>query len=155
MSRPAPKPICKLDHHSQAREFHRHAKEFREASVRLSGKTPFLYHPSFYCILHSIELALKAALAFSGVTKKTLASRELGHDLGALVKEVFKMNAIDKEALGSRQWQIIQWGGSDYKSKCFEYPELPSSGATAPIGLWTEIADVLIQQVTHKLNDTV
>src|SRR5438552_2304104 len=124
-------------HRTLATEFLKHAKEFQDAAKRLSTTKPFLYHPTFYCVLHSIELSLKAHLALSGFPKRCL--KLLGHDLGAIVSEAHKAQAIP--FLDSFARKAIKWGGKDYSKKCFEYPELMVS--THPIGRWLEIADVL------------
>jgi len=74
---------CKL-----GKQFLSHAVEFIRASQRLRSQKPFLYHPTFYCALHGLELALKSHLAADGFSKARLAGRKLGHDLDSLLTHV-------------------------------------------------------------------
>lgn len=126
-------------HSDLAREFIQHAEEFRQAAERLHSRMPFLYHPTFYMALHSIELGLKAYLAGAGVGKRRLASRDFGHDLGALVAEAHDAGAIP--FLNAHDRKMITYGGKNYSKKCFEYPEFMVS--TLPIGQWLRIAEAL------------
>ncbi len=130
--------------HDFACDLLRHAEAFREAAIRLHAAEPFLYHPTFYCALHAIELGLKTHLAFHGFSKKQL--RDLGHNLGALVTE-----AHDKELipfLDGHQRKAITFGGKSYSKKCFEYPEFIVS--TLPIGRWLQFAELLTFHASSK-----
>lgn len=126
-----------------AQEFLRHAMEFRDAAVRLYNCKPFLFHPTFYCALHSIELALKAHLAHAGFGPRKLASRALGHDLSALLETATTEGTLDNADLDAFDRKAISWGGKNYSKKCFEYPEFMIS--THPIGKWLLIARKLIK----------
>src|SRR6266540_5806982 len=68
-----------------ANEFLDYAVEFAAASERLHAHKPYLLHPTFYCAIHSVELALKSYLAAHGFTKSCLASRAFGHNLSHLL----------------------------------------------------------------------
>jgi hypothetical protein len=126
-----------------AQELLRHAIVFRDAAVRLSDRKPFLFQPTFYCVLHSIELALKAHLAHAGFRQRELASRGLGHDLDALLQAATKEGCLDRSNLDAFDRKAISWGGKDYSKKCFEYPE--SMVSTHPIGRWLLIGRKLIK----------
>jgi hypothetical protein len=126
-----------------ALEFLRHAGEFQDAADRLCKCKPFLFHPTFYCALHSIELALKAHLAYAGFRLSELRSKTLGHDLGALLQAASRKGILDKSTLDTFDRKAISWGGKDYSKKCFEYPEFMVS--TYPIGRWLLIARKLIR----------
>lgn len=125
-----------------ARELLNHAKGYRDASRRLVDGKPFLFHPTFYCAIHSVELAIKAHLAVAGVSKKRLSARELGHNLAALLKEAEKLKIADTLQLDCHDRHNISLGSRDYSGKCFEYPELLYS--TFPIGVWLQWADNVI-----------
>jgi hypothetical protein len=125
-----------------AKNFLRDALEFRDAAVRLYDRKPFLFHPTFYCVLHSIELALKAHLAYAGFSQRKLASKTFGHDLAALLKAATSEGALDQSTLDTFDRKAIAWGGKDCSKKCFEYPEFMVS--THPIGKWLFIARKLI-----------
>ena len=126
-----------------AQEFLRHAMEFRDAAVRLYDCKPFLFHPTFYCALHSIELALKAHLAHAGFGPRKLASRALGHDLRALLEAATTKGTLENSDLDAFDRKAISWRGKDYSKKCFEYPEFMVS--THRIGKWLLIARKLIK----------
>src|SRR6266496_1360218 len=117
-----------------ARDFLQHSVEFRDAAARLYDHKPFLFHPTFYCVLHSIELALKSHLAYAGFGLSELRSRTLGHDLDALLQAASKEGTLDKSALDVFDRKAISWGGKDYSKKCFEYAEFMVS--THRIGKW-------------------
>jgi len=85
---------------------------------------------------------LKAHLALSGFSKRRLASRALGHDLGALVSEAYIANAIP--FLDPHARKAICFGAEDYSKKCFEYPEFMVS--TLPVNRWLQIAEKLIER---------
>jgi hypothetical protein len=125
-----------------AKDFLRHAVEFRDAALRLHDHKPFLFHPTFYCVLHSIELALKAHLAQTGFSKRTLSSKALGHNLGALLTAASRERVLDKSRLDALDRKAIAWGAKDYSKKCFEYPEFMVS--THPIRKWLLIARKLV-----------
>ena len=133
--------------HKLAQGLLRHADEFRRAAERLSAEEPFLYHPTFYTVLHSIELGLKTHLALVGYTKKQLASKALGHNLGALVSEGHKSGAIPFLDAPSRR--AITTNGKSYSEKCFEYPEFMVS--TLPIGRWLRFAELLTSQAQLRV----
>ena len=126
-----------------SQEFLDHALDFRDAAARLCEDTPFLYHPTFYCVLHSIELALKAHLSCVGTSKRELASKKLGHNLASLVNMAAEKGTLDTATVNAHARKAIAWGGKDYSKKCFEYPEFMLS--TLPIGRWLVIAGRVIK----------
>jgi len=133
-----------------AQEFLRHALEFRDAADRLwDRKQRFLFHPTFYCALHCIELALKAHLAYAGFGLQKLRSRTLGHDLDALLQAAMKEGTLEKSGLNTSDRRAISWGGKDYSKKCFEYPEFMVS--THRIGTWLLIARKLIKSANDLI----
>ena len=119
-----------------------HAKEFRDAGSRLAKSKTFIFHPTFYCAIHSVELAIKAHLALAGLPKRTLSSKGLGHNLAALLKEAERQSIQDELQLDSHDRRNISLGSRDYSGKCFEYPEILYS--TFPIGVWLGWADKVI-----------
>jgi hypothetical protein len=136
-----------------AHDFLRHAVEFHDAAVRLHERRPFLFHPTFYCVLHSIELALKAHLAHAGFARSKLASKALGHNLAALLKAASDAGTLDASSLDMFDRKAIVWGGKDYSKKCFEYPEFMVS--THPIGKWLQIARKLTRNAESVITPKV
>ena len=134
-----------------AQDFLQHSVEFRDAAARLYDRKPFLFNPTFYCVLHSIELALKAHLAYAGFRPSELRSKTLGHNLDALLQAASREGTLDKSALDAFDRKAIAWGGKDYSKKSFEYPEFMVS--THPIGKWLLIARKLINSA-HDLITT-
>src|SRR5204863_7319043 len=100
-----------------------HAVEFVDACERLHDRKPFLFHPTFYCVLHGIELALKSHLAAAGYTMSRLAKRSLGHNLSSLLTEALKCSDSLRTRLDGRGQRAIKIGSRSYAGKCFEYPE--------------------------------
>lgn len=127
-----------------------HAKEFRDAGSRLAMSKPFIFHPTFYCAIHSVELAIKAHLALAGLTKRKLSSKGLGHNLAALLEETEKQNIQDALQLDSHERRSISLGSRDYSGKCFEYPEILYS--TFPIGIWIGWADKVIDGFPKQMS---
>lgn len=125
-----------------ARNLLDHAKQFRDASIRLSNNEPFIFHPTFYCVIHSLELAIKAHLAFVGISKKKLSSKGLGHNLAALIKEVEVRNMQDSLQLNDLDRLNISQGSKNYAGKCFEYPEDP--GITFSCDIWHDWTNKVI-----------
>lgn len=124
-----------------AAEFLQHATEFVEAGGRLyRSAPPFLLHPTFYCVAHGVELALKSYLAAHGYSKKQLASRQFGHDLASLLNEALRWGTLQSRISPANQRTVSQ-SGKSYSRKAFEYPELLS---TAGIGNWLSLADTLL-----------
>ena len=130
-----------------AQEFLTHAVEFRDAAKRLASASPFLFHPTFYCVLHAIELALKSHLAAVGYSKRNLASKALGHNLGGLLKAALESGALGHSTLDKFDRKAITWGAKDYSAKCFEYPEFMVS--THPIEKWLLIARKIIHSAEN------
>ena len=137
-----------VDMRTLAQSYAGHAKEFFDAAERLSLSTPYLFHPTFYCAIHSIELAIKAHLANIGVTKKELTSRDLGHNLTSLLREAGKRGIMKMLNLNSREIKSISFGSTDYAGKCFEYPE--GMYSTLPVGIWLKIADKIISGIPQS-----
>jgi len=121
-----------------AYEFLRHAKEFLDAAARLKEGKPFLSHPTFYCVLHSIELSLKTHLAHAGFARAKLASKAYGHNLAELLKAADASGTLGRSSLNAFDRRAIVFGAEDYAKKCFEYPEFMVS--TYSIGKWLCIA---------------
>ncbi len=76
-----------------------YAKEFLDAATRLQKPKPFLRHPTFYCVLHCIELSLKAHLAHAGFTRRKLASKAYGHNLAELLNAADANGSLHKASL--------------------------------------------------------
>jgi hypothetical protein len=133
----------RADQRLLAQEFLAHAVEFVDAAERLWRKKPFLFHPTFYCVLHGVELALKSHLAAAGYSKRQLASKALGHSLASLLTNALKSDGSLQTRLNARDQRAIKIGAKSYFKKRFEYPEL--SVTTLPIGQWIQIARKLIQ----------
>ena len=128
-----------------ARELVRHPSQFHTAAERLSKTKPPLFHPPFYCVLHAIELGLKAHLSLAGFSKRCL--KLLGHDLAALVSEAHAVDAISfLDGLARKQ---ITWGGRQYMTKDFEYPE--KMVQTHPIGRWLQISREVISNAESRI----
>jgi hypothetical protein len=131
-----------------ANEFLDHATEFVDASERLYARQPFLLHPTFYCAIHGVELALKSYLAAHGYTKSRLASRDFGHNLSRLLTEAFSCGDLQSH-LSVRDQRTITASGKSYSRKAFEYPELVT---TVGIGNWRGVARKLICHARRKVN---
>lgn len=127
----------------------KHAKEFRDASSRLAQFKTFIFHPTFYCAIHSIELAIKAHLALAGVPKRLLSSKDLGHNLDELLKEANRHSIQDALQLDFQDIRNISLGSRAYSGKCFEYPEILYS--TFPIDIWLDWADNVIEGCEKKM----
>lgn len=135
-------------------EFRDHAVEFVDACERLHAEKPFLFHPTFYCVLHGIELALKSHLAAAGYTASRLAKRSLGHDLSSLLAEALKCGGTLQTQLHGQDQRAIKIGSRSYAEKCFEYPEFLGT-TTLPIGQWIGIARRLIRYADQQINPKV
>lgn len=127
-----------------------HSTQFLNAARRLSQGKPFLFKPTFYCAIHSIELALKGHLAHKGFTAAHLRHREFGHNIDRLLEEAIADGSVDNQIVNFFDQQAIKWGSEDYAGKCFEYPELMYS--TYPIGKWIRIAENLNRGLSEKLS---
>ena len=132
-----------------ASDFLDHAVEFARASERLASKKQFLLHPTFYCALHAIELALKSHLAAAGYTKSHLAGRELGHNLDRLFTQARKCGHVVDAQLVPTVERTIKNGSRSYTRKSFEYPELFVT--TVHIQRWIAIASRIICSADQKL----
>ena len=132
-----------------AEEFLDHSIQFCDAAQRLIKGKPFIFKPTFYCAIHSIELALKGHLVLSGFTASNLRNREYGHNISRLLDKAIVDEAVDEKVVDFFDQQAIKWGSEDYAGKCFEYPETMYS--TYPIGKWTLIAEKLIFNLEEKL----
>ena len=120
-----------------------YAKEFLDAATRLQKPKPFLRHPTFYCVLHCIELSLKAHLAHAGFTRRKLASKAYGHNLAELLNAADANGSLHKASLDAFDRKAMRFGAEDYAKKSFEYPEFMVS--TYPIGKWLRIARKLVR----------
>jgi hypothetical protein len=128
------------------------AHEFVNASERLwrdRKDSPFLFSPTFYCVLHGIELALKSLLAAGGYSKSQLASKTLGHDLGSLLSDALKSSSRLRTQLNVIDQRTIRTGAKSYSRKCFEYPEFRIT--TAAIGGWFKIAEKILWCADREL----
>jgi hypothetical protein len=134
-----------------AQEFRNHAVEFMDASERLHAHKPFLFHPTFYCALHGIELALKSHLAATGYTMSHVAKRSLGHNLSSLLTEALSCGGGLHTQLDVRDQRAIKIGSRSYSRKCFEYPEFLGT-TTVPIGQWIGIGRRLIRYADQRIN---
>jgi hypothetical protein len=135
--------------HELANYFLQHASEFDEAARRLRSTKPFLYYPTFYCVLHSIELSLKAHLTTVGFTKGRLASRAFGHDLAALLDAAVSEMLIPSATLDAAARRAIKLGSDSYYAKRFEYPEFRIT--TQPIGKWLRISLLLLRSAQRHI----
>ena len=100
------------------------AKEFAEAgNVVADSAEGRLWIPAYYLWGHSIELSLKAFLFANGVPLLKLRSKELGHDLKALVTEAESQGIKRKVHLSAREIGEIHVLSDEYVAKRFEYHE--------------------------------
>ena len=98
------------------------AKEFAEAaSVVADAVGDQVSLPAYYLWWHSIELSLKAFLFGCGVPLRKLKSKELGHNLEALLGEALHYNLKRIVHLNSREIGEIQYLNHNYVAKDFEY----------------------------------
>jgi hypothetical protein len=132
------------------KQFLSHAVEFIRASQRLRSQKPFLYHPTFYCALHGLELALKSHLAADGFSKARLAGRKLGHDLDSLLTHALKCGSVLQPQLIPTVQRIVKAGSNSYARKCFEYPEFFVT--TVHIDRWIALAERIIRSADEKLD---
>lgn len=133
-----------------AEGFLEHAIQYLEAGRRLSGTEPFVFKPTFYCAIHSVELSLKGHLLHQGASPETLRRREFGHNIDRLLEQAFDDGALDSGVLDVFHQRSIKTGSRDYAAKCFEYPE--SMYSTYPIGKWLGIAEALANSLQSKLS---
>jgi hypothetical protein len=126
-----------------------HAIQYLEASRRLSQSEPFIFKPTFYCAIHSVELALKGHLLHQGSPPEALRKREFGHNIDRLLEQALDDGALDSGILDIFHQRAITMGSQDYSAKCFEYPE--SMYSTYPIGKWLRIAEALADGLQSKL----
>jgi hypothetical protein len=127
-----------------------HSIEFLEAAKKLNGCKPFLFKPTFYCAIHSIELALKGHLIHQKFSPVKLGHREFGHKIDKLLEQAITNGALDNSVINSYDQKAIKWGSEHYAGKCFEYPEPMHS--TYPIGRWIMIAEKLIKKLSEKID---
>jgi len=127
-----------------------HATQYLEAARRLSQTEPFIFKPTFYCAIHSVELSLKGHLLHQGCSLKALRRKEFGHNIGQLLEQALKNGAIDESILDVFYQRAVIRGSYDYSAKCFEYPEIMYS--TYPIGKWLNIAEDLASSLQVKLS---
>lgn len=130
--------------------FLNHATQYLDAARRLSKTEPFIYKPTFYCAIHSVELSLKGHLLHQGYSIKALRRQEFGHNIDRLLEQGLKDGAIDESILDVFYQRAVTRGSDDYSAKCFEYPEIMYS--TYPIGKWLSIAEVLANSLQIKLS---
>lgn len=98
------------------------AKEFADAaSVVAEAARDQVSLPAYYLWAHSIELSLKAFLFGCGVPLRKLKSKELGHNLKALVGEAQRHNLKTIVHLDSREIGEIHLLNYNYVAKDFEY----------------------------------
>jgi hypothetical protein len=127
------------------------AKEFTEAAkVVADAAGDQLSVPAYYLWGHSIELSLKAFLFGCGVPLRKLKSKDLGHNLKALVDEAGRHNIKTKVHLNPRELGEIYVLSDEYVAKHFEYHEtknydLPSKDRTK------RIAEKLVLLLEHTV----
>jgi hypothetical protein len=127
-----------------------HSIEFLEAAKKLNGSEPFLFKPTFYCAIHSIELALKGHLMHQKFSSEKLRQREYGHKIDKLLEQALTDGALDNSVINFYDQKAIKYGSDYYAGKCFEYPEPMHS--TYPIGRWIMIAEKLIKKLSEKIH---
>jgi hypothetical protein len=132
-----------------AEEFVDHSVEFLEAAKKLKVSKPFLFKPTFYCAIHSIELALKGHLIHQKFSPEKLRRRAFGHNIDNLLEQALIDGALDDSVINFHDQKAIKWGSDYYAGKCFEYPELMYS--THPIGKWIMISEKLIKNLREKI----
>ena len=76
-----------------------------------------------YC--HSIELVLKAFLLVKGVSKQELKENPLGHNLETLLQRAEKQGLGSLVHISPGQQSELVRANNYYKSKQFEYFDLP------------------------------
>jgi len=126
-----------------------HAIQYLEAGRRLSRTEPFVFKPTFYCAIHSVELSLKGHLLHQGTPPEALRRRGFGHNIDRLLEQALSNGALDSGVLDVFHQRAITMGSGDYSAKCFEYPE--SMYSTYPIGKWLRIAEALADGLKSKL----
>jgi hypothetical protein len=140
------------DQQQLAEAFLSHAHEFVDASERLwrdRKDSPFLFSPTFYNVLHGIELALKSLLTAGGYSKRQLRSKALGHNLDCLLSDALKFSSRLRSRLNVVDQRTIRIGAKSYERKCFEYPEFRIT--TVPIGEWFRIAEKILWCADREL----
>lgn len=127
------------------------AKEFaKAASVVADAAGDQVSLPAYYLWGHSIELCLKAFLFACGVSLRKLKSKDLGHNLKALVDEAGRYSIKRKVHLSARELGEIYVLNYEYVAKRFEYHEtetyhLPSKDRTK------RIAEKLVFLLEHTV----
>lgn len=88
------------------------ADEFVDAFERLEVATNARFlHAGFYLLSHSVELGLKAFLAANGLSKRTLSSRQFGHDLTVLEAAARGHGLGEVEDLDNLVWHLNVMNG--------------------------------------------
>ncbi len=104
--------------------FHRYASEFYAAAQSIGRPEGFSPVP-YYLYCRSLELALKAYLLANGVSKKRLKGK-FGHDLEKALRKAESLGLSDHVLLSSEQHEQIAVANGHYKSKAFEYFQVPT-----------------------------
>lgn len=77
--------------------------------------------PCLFLYLRSIELALKAVLVANGVKKREI-TRELTHQISALLKRAADFVQLSELEIHSEDHQLLDDYSGDYSDKWFLYP---------------------------------
>jgi hypothetical protein len=105
-----------------------YARQFTDAAWaarRAAGSTPWVNLPSFYLLVHAIELALKAYLLYK--QRSVAQIRRIGHDLSRL------LNEAEEELLFDGEWQkdggleVLREVAEQNTNNIFRYPDNNSS----------------------------
>lgn len=124
-----------------------HAQEFFSAGELVLNRATTVSFPAYFLLGRSIELSLKAFLLASGVEATELKSRELGHDLSALLGVALQHGLEQELKLDSQEAAIIRLLSYDYAEKWFEYPNTGGIYSLPLINVTEEVAKRLAYEL--------
>ncbi|MGA9363367.1 MAG: hypothetical protein WBW16_03270 [Bacteroidota bacterium] len=120
------------------------ARMYAAAADAVNDKLPNAVHVLSHMLGMSIELALKAHLLHSGVSRSEL--KNLGHRLGTLLDKSIQLGLTET---GSRNFRIKVLS-PNYEQRLFGYPEEGNMVIIIPRSL-RQIADEIIREVFARV----
>lgn len=126
-----------------------YAKDYLNSAKSLpEPKSPFS-PSSYYLILRSIELSLKAILSCKGYSLEKLSGGPLGHDLVSLLDVCEKQGMNEVSDLTQNHKSEIRSASVYYVEKVFEYPAIGEAVSgyqgTPDASILIEAAEILVK----------
>ena len=101
--------------------FHYYASDFLRAGKAVAEGAPPFSPVAYYLFARSIELSIKAYLVVHRVSERRLKSKQLGHNLEALLTEAIARDLLAHVPLSNGEQEEIRRTNRYYSSKVFEY----------------------------------